>query len=172
MIGISHDVIGDRQAPFPVLPEAVRRSRVLVVDDNPANVLLLQRLLQAAGLEYVEGYTDPRTGLERCVEAVPDLLLLDLHMPPPNGFEVMEQLQATRSAHPVTILVLSADSTQMPAVFEGGADSFLGKPFRLPDVVERVQLMLKKPHSTPADEEPEARTHEESTPPESGTCTS
>jgi DNA-binding response OmpR family regulator len=39
--------------------------------------------------------------------------------------------------------VLSADSTQTPAVFEAGADSFLGKPFRLPDVVDRIQLMLK-----------------------------
>jgi DNA-binding response OmpR family regulator len=40
--------------------------------------------------------------------------------------------------------VLLADATQMPAVFDAGADSFLGKPFRLPDVVERVGLMLKK----------------------------
>ncbi len=146
MIGISHDVIGDRQAPFPVLPEAVRRSRVLVVDDNPANVLLLQRLLQAAGLEYVEGYTDPRTGLERCVEAVPDLLLLDLHMPPPNGFEVMEALHSRLPPEvflPVLVLTADAGGDIKRQALAAGAKDFLTKPLDNVEVVLRVRNLLE-----------------------------
>lgn len=71
-----------------------------------------------------------------------DLILLDLQMPAMNGIEVIAQLQQIRAAHPVSILVLSADGTQTAAALTGGADSFLGKPFRLPEVVERVEQML------------------------------
>ena len=72
-----------------------------------------------------------------------DLILLDLQMPHVDGFEVLGQLQKIREAHPVTILVISADSAQDAAALEAGADGFLGKPFHLPDVLERVQGMLK-----------------------------
>jgi len=59
-----------------------------------------------------------------------------------NGFQVMAQLQQVRASNPVAILVLSADATQTKTALEEGADSFMGKPFRLPDVLERVQSML------------------------------
>lgn len=117
--------------------------RILIVDDQQSNVRLLEHTLRRAGFEEVMSTTEPRDVSAMHKEHRYDLILLDLQMPELNGFEVMEQLQAVRAAQPVAILVLSADSTQTPAVMEAGADGFMGKPFRLPDVVERVQLMLK-----------------------------
>ena len=118
-------------------------AKILIVDDQKSNIRLLEQTLKRAGYADVISTTEPRTVAALHQEHHFDLMLLDLQMPELNGFEVMDQLQEARRANPVSILVLSADSTQMPAVFEAGADSFLGKPFRLPDVVERVQLMLK-----------------------------
>ena len=118
-------------------------AKILIVDDQKSNIRLLEQTLKRAGYSDVVSTTEPRTVAALHQEHHFDLMLLDLQMPELNGFEVMEQLQEARRANPVSILVLSADSTQMPAVFEAGADSFLGKPFRLPEVVERVQLMLK-----------------------------
>lgn len=117
--------------------------RILIVDDQRSNVRLLEQTLRRAGYAEVMSTVEPRDVAGLHEQNRYDLILLDLQMPEMNGFQVMEQLQQTRSTNPVSILVLSADSTQLPAVLEKGADSFIGKPFRLPDVVERVQLMLK-----------------------------
>lgn len=117
--------------------------KILIVDDQPSNVRLLEHTLRRAGFVEVMSTTEPRevSGLHR--EHCYDLILLDLQMPAMSGFEVMAGLHEIKSAHPVSILVLSADATQDKAALTEGADSFMGKPFRLPDVVERVQLMLK-----------------------------
>jgi CheY-like chemotaxis protein len=119
--------------------------RILIVDDQRSNVRLLEQTLRRAGYAEVMSTVEPREVAALHQQNHYDLILLDLQMPEMNGFQVMEQLQQTRSTNPVSILVLSADSTQLPAVLEKGGDSFIGKPFRLPDVVERVQLMLKAP---------------------------
>lgn len=121
----------------------VSAAKILIVDDQKSNIRLLEQTLKRAGFADVVSTTEPRAVAALHQEHHFDLMLLDLQMPELNGLEVMQQLQEARRSNPVSILVLSADSTQMPAVFEAGADSFLGKPFRLPDVVERVQLMLK-----------------------------
>lgn len=118
-------------------------ARILIVDDQRSNVRLLEQTLRRAGYDAVSSTTEPREVGALHVQNDYDLILLDLQMPQMTGFEVMHELQGTRAAHPVSILVLSADSTQTPAVMAAGADAFLGKPFRLPDVVERVQVMLQ-----------------------------
>ena len=147
MMGIFEDTsIAARQAPFPVLPEAVREARVLVIDDNPANVLLLQRLLRAAGLVNVDGYTDPRAALARCVDSVPDLLLLDLHMPPPDGFEVMEALNSRLPPDvflPVLVLTADAGDEIKRQALAAGAKDFLTKPLDNVEVVLRVRNLLE-----------------------------
>lgn len=118
--------------------------RILIVDDQLSNVRLLEQTLRRAGFTEVMSVTEPRDVAALHLENRYDLILLDLQMPEMNGFQVMAGLQELESAHPVSILVLSADGTQTAAALTEGADSFLGKPFRLPDVVERVQLLLKR----------------------------
>ena len=100
--------------------------------------------------EHVRGHAaevsstvEPRDVAAMHLEHRYDLILLDLQMPEMTGLQVMAQLQEGRASNPVSILVLSADATQNKTALAEGADSFMGKPFRLPDVVERVQSMLK-----------------------------
>ena len=124
-------------------PTEVPGPRILIVDDQPSNVRLLEHTLRRAGYAEVMSTTEPRDVSELHRQHRYDLILLDLQMPAMNGFEVMAGLQEIQSAHPVSILVLSADGTQNKTALTEGADSFLGKPFRLPEIVERVQLMLK-----------------------------
>ena len=66
-------------------------SRILVVDDQEANALLLQAVLARAGYTAVETMTDPMAVVARCTEAPPDLLLLDWHMPGCSGPEILER---------------------------------------------------------------------------------
>src|SRR3972149_4848133 len=68
-------------------------ARIVIVDDEPANVRLLERILQHAGYTDLTSTTDPREALALCKETEPDLILLDLHMPHVDGFAVMAELR-------------------------------------------------------------------------------
>ncbi len=89
-----------------------RPARILIVDDEEANVRLLERILGRAGYENLRGTTDAREVLPLLDEFEPDLILLDLLMPQVDGFAVMEQV---RSRFPegadLPILVLTGDIT-------------------------------------------------------------
>jgi CheY-like chemotaxis protein len=117
--------------------------KILIVDDQKSNVRLLEHTLRRAGYAEVSSTLEPRDVAALHREHHYDLILLDLQMPEMNGFQVMAQLQEVRAANPVSILVLSADATQTKTALEEGADGFMGKPFRLPEVVERIESLLK-----------------------------
>ena len=122
--------------------------KILIVDDQRSNVRLLEQTLSRAGYAEVMATTEPREVTALHLQHRYDLILLDLQMPQMNGLEVIRQLQEIKRTHHVAILVLSADATQMSTALQEGADGFLGKPFRLPDVVERVQHMLNTARPT------------------------
>jgi CheY-like chemotaxis protein len=85
-------------------------STVVVVDDTAANVTLLTRLLDLAGITRVHGFTDPREAVAFCAGSLPDLVLLDLHMPHLDGFAVMDSLQLMVPEDGfLPVLVLTAD---------------------------------------------------------------
>jgi CheY-like chemotaxis protein len=119
-------------------------ARILIVDDQVSNIRLLEHTLRRAGYTEVSSTTDPTTVTALHVEDRYDLILLDLQMPEMDGFEVLAQLKEVRPLHPVSILVISAGSRDMPQALRSGGDEFLEKPFRLPEVVERVARMLKE----------------------------
>jgi CheY-like chemotaxis protein len=118
-------------------------AKILIVDDQSSNVRLLEHTLRRAGYKDVMATTDPCTVTALHLQHRYDLILLDLQMPAMNGFAVLADLQKIRPLHPVAVLVISAGSDDMPEALKSGGDSFLAKPFRLPEVVERVQEMLK-----------------------------
>jgi CheY-like chemotaxis protein len=118
-------------------------ARILIVDDQLSNVRLLEHILGRAGYTEVMSTTDPCTVIALHLQHRYDLILLDLQMPAMDGFAVLGELQKIRPLHPVAVLVISAGSRDSPAALESGGDAFLAKPFRLPDVVERVAQMLK-----------------------------
>jgi len=128
-----------------IAPERLRRSRILVVDDQEANVLLLEKLLVAEGYTNVLVTTDPRAAEDLWRGFCPDLLLLDLHMPGLDGFELMARLQQQEGAGYLPILVLTADNTRPTRLkaLAAGARDFLTKPFDQVEVLTRIRNMLE-----------------------------
>ena len=124
---------------------ALKRARILIVDDEPANVLLLERLLERAGYENFVSVTDSAQVLPLCTQRPPDLVLLDLHMPTPDGFEVMRQLDPWISQGALAVIVLTADTTRevRQAALSGGAKDFLVKPLDAIEVLLRIKNQLE-----------------------------
>jgi CheY-like chemotaxis protein len=121
--------------------------RILIVDDQQTNINLLELTLRRAGFEGVASTTDPREASRLHLENRYDLILLDLQMPEMSGIEVLRGLKEIRRTDPVLILVISADPRQEATATAEGADGFVEKPFRLPDLVERVKLLLDERRS-------------------------
>ena len=121
------------------------RARILVVDDQPDNVLLLQRIL-ASRYPNVHGTTEPGTVLDTIKKFKPDLVLLDLHMPGVSGFEILQHLRASDTADElIPVVVLTADSTTEARnrALELGASDFLTKPLDRQEVLLRVRNTLQ-----------------------------
>jgi len=119
---------------------------ILIIDDERANVLVLERILRQAGITALRGTTDPHEGLALFAERPPDLLLLDLHMPALDGFAVLEQLAPALAEDPyLPVLVLSgaADARTRQRVLASGAKDFVSKPFDRIEVVLRIRNLLE-----------------------------
>src|SRR5207244_3133490 len=91
--------------------ETLYKAKILVVDDQEQTVQLLQRILNDGGYGNVTTTTESADVVGICARTPPDLILLDLDMPDPDGFEVMEMLKPWTEGRWFPILVLSADMT-------------------------------------------------------------
>ena len=121
-------------------------SRILIVDDQEANVRLLEFILDSAGFREYRHTTDSRQVLHLWASFQPDLILLDLQMPHLDGFKVMEQLATELPSHVyLPILVLTADiSTQAKQkALSSGASDFLSKPLDAIEVILRIKNLLR-----------------------------
>jgi putative two-component system response regulator len=122
-----------------------RFDRILIVDDELGNVLLLKQLLEDAGYRDLRYTTDPTEVETLFGEFRPDLVLLDLHMPVLDGFTVMRRLSGLVDVEDfLPVLVLTADVSQKSkrAALAGGANDFLTKPFDHAEVLARVANLL------------------------------
>jgi PAS domain S-box-containing protein len=127
------------------LPEAdILAARILIVDDQTANVRLLERLLGEAGYTDVSSTMDPQAvcGLHRRMDY--DLILLDLQLPGMDGFAVMAALQAGVTATSyLPVIVLTAQPGHKLRALQAGAKDFISKPFDLLEVKTRIHNMLE-----------------------------
>ena len=126
--------------------EIIRSSRILIVDDQPANVLLLERILQTGGYTNLSKTTDPRQVLEFFTVYKPDLILLDLMMPNVDGYSLLTQLRSRiPDNHYLPILVLTGDVTPKAKqqALTLGAKDFLTKPLDATEVLLRVYNLLE-----------------------------
>lgn len=127
-------------APLPDQGEA----RILIIDDNPQNVLLIQARLQRAGFGVISA-DDGLSGLEAARSEQPDLILLDIMMPGMDGYEVCRQLKAgpvTRSI-PVVILTSLTERADKARALAVEADDFLSKSVDQAELVSRVRSLLR-----------------------------
>ena len=120
--------------------------RILIVDDEPVNVRLLERLLQSAGYREIATTTDPRRVLEIYRDFKPDLVLLDLMMPHLDGVAVLGQLKAEIPAEaylPVIVLTADATAEAKRRALSAGARDFLTKPFEQFEMLLRIGNLLE-----------------------------
>jgi class 3 adenylate cyclase/CheY-like chemotaxis protein len=127
------------------LPAAIadHTSRILVVDDTPQNVRLLEAILIPRGFSVVTA-TSGQQALDRVAEQLPDIVLLDIMMPGMDGHEVCRRLRAdpTTALLPVVMVTASGDQNKVKAL-ESGADDFILKPVNQTELLARVRSLLR-----------------------------
>jgi adenylate cyclase len=122
---------------------------ILVVDDVPQNVRLLEAVLVSKGYDVVSA-TDGNSALELVASAKPDLVLLDVMMPPPDGYEVCRRLREVEATAVLPVIMVTASTTEKTKVIQAGADDLIAKPFDHDELLTRVRslLRIKRYHDT------------------------
>lgn len=129
-----------------VTQDDIKAARILIVDDEQSNVLLITKVLERAGYTNVRGITEPAGVLVTYGEFKPDLILLDLHMPDVDGFEVLRQLSADlRHGARTPVMVITGDEALelKRRALVAGAKDFLTKPFDNFEVLARIWNLLE-----------------------------
>ena len=122
------------------------RDRVLIADDNEANVELLEAYLSESELNVeIAVAVDGQDTLDKAAEFKPDLILLDVMMPKLSGFEVCQKLKGDPATRGIMILMVTAlnEHGDMERAVDAGTDDFLSKPVDKVSLVKRVENMLK-----------------------------
>ncbi len=125
----------------------LRPLRILVVDDDPAMVGAITALVGTEGHQVITAY-DGLTAIKRFREENPDLVLLDLAMPGPDGFSVAGQIRALGSAPIVVVSGESGEAAKVRAL-EIGADDYLTKPFGKAELLARIAAVMRRAERAP-----------------------
>lgn len=124
-----------------------KADRILVVDDSPDNVFLIQAILEEEGYK-ISAASDGPTALAKVEESAPDLVLLDVMMPGMDGFEVTKRLRNNTSLPFIPILLITAyDHLSVAKGLDIGADDFIRKPVEVDELLARVRSLLRLKHS-------------------------
>jgi len=116
---------------------------ILIVDDQQANVQLLEKMLRGAGYLRITSTQDPRAVCSLHRDHRYDLILLDLRMPVMDGFEVMESLKELETDSYLPVLAITAQPAHKLRALQSGAKDFISKPFDMAEVLMRVHNMLE-----------------------------
>jgi putative two-component system response regulator len=119
--------------------------KILIVEDEPVNVALLEDMLGGSGYAKIKSVMDSRLALETYKTFEPDLILLDLIMPHLDGFAVLESVRDSSNEIYLPIVVLTADVTDETKrrALHCGATDFLHKPFDQTEVLLRIRNLLE-----------------------------
>lgn len=126
--------------------QQILTKRILAIDDEEANVLLLKNVLEREGYTDIHCITDPEKALDAYITLSPDLVLLDLMMPKIDGFQLLEAFSRhDKSDEFRPVLVLTADTTLQTRrrALALGAKDFVSKPFDVIEVALRISNLLE-----------------------------
>src|ERR1043166_2907458 len=126
-----------------ISPPEILNGKILIVDDQEANVLLLERMLRGAGYSFITSTSDPRQVCPLHLQNHYDLILLDLQMPVMDGFQVMQSLTEIEKEGYLSDLVITAQPEHKLRALKAGAKDFVSKPFDLVEVQARVHNLLE-----------------------------
>lgn len=117
---------------------------LLLVDDTPTNVLLLETILKKEGYKLFTAYSG-KAALEQTSACNPDLILLDVMMPDMNGYEVLTQLKANNNTNHIPVIMLTAltDYDCIEKATKLGAADFVTKPFKRAELSEKIIKQLE-----------------------------
>src|SRR5665647_965496 len=121
----------------------ILNASILIVDDQDANVQLLEQLLSEAGYTRVASTMNPQEVCALHRKNRYDLILLDLQMPGMDGFQVMEGLKTNDADSYLPVIVLTAQPGHKLRALQAGAKDFISKPFELVEVKTRIRNMLE-----------------------------
>jgi DNA-binding response OmpR family regulator len=132
-------------------------TRILIIDDDPIIVRIIELALQSYGYQVVSA-NDGETGLAKARFTQPDLIILDIMMPKMDGYKVCQALKADPETAAISVLMLTAKggiATQIPGDgsyvnslrerlygFDVGANDFLTKPVKIKELKERIELLI------------------------------
>lgn len=122
----------------------IRKKKILVIDDLPENVFLLQDRLEHEGYEVITAY-DGNSGLQKVKEEMPDLILLDVMMPEVDGLEVCRKIVNDPEISRIPVIMVTAKSgvEDIKEGLEAGAFDYIKKPFNRVELLARVSSALK-----------------------------
>ncbi len=129
-----------------MLEDQIKSAAILIIDDQIANICLLQNMLNRVGFTNVQSITDSRLAFRKVNELQPDLVVLDLNMPHISGYEVLQQMAVTlpRDSY-LPVLVITGDGTTVAKrkALAAGATELIQKPFDATEVIMRIRNLLK-----------------------------
>lgn len=119
------------------------KKRVMVVDDDPDALAMMERILTDDGFELIKVSNATEVGL-KAAQLTPDLILLDFLMPEINGFEVCKALRENEltRATPIMAVTCLSKEQDIQRIFEVGADEYLPKPFKIDQLLEKVHELV------------------------------
>lgn len=119
--------------------------KILLVDDEPSLVKIVSRRLEAEGFEVCVAM-DGEEALRQAVEEEPELIILDVMLPKLTGYDVCKKLKADPKYKKIPIILFTAKVQARDEVlgFEAGADAYVRKPFRAPELIEKIWTLLKR----------------------------
>ena len=119
--------------------------RILYIEDNPDNRLLIRRVLQAEGYEVLEA-VDGQTGMQRAAEAQPDPILMDINLPEIDGYEVTARLKQLPGLSRIPIIAVTANVMKgdREKTLAAGCDGYIQKPIDIDLLPGQIERFLKK----------------------------
>lgn len=121
------------------------RKRILYIEDNPDNRLLIRRVLQAEGYEVIEA-ADGRSGMQQAAEVLPDLILMDINLPEIDGYELTARLKQVPSLNRTPIIAVTANVMKgdREKTLAAGCDGYIQKPIDIDLLPSQIERFLKK----------------------------
>ena len=115
-------------------------TRILIVEDNPMNLKLMETILSKNGYDLVSA-VDGEKGVQRAGEQKLDLVLMDLQMPGIDGFEAMAQIRKLDQCSALPIIAVTGNTTQVDKkkAIEAGFNDFLGKPYKIDELLRIIE---------------------------------
>ena len=120
------------------------KARVLYIEDNPDNMILVKRILEIEGYEVIGALTG-REGLTKAMQNKPDIVITDINLPDIDGYEITHNLKTDKTTAHIPVVAMTANVMQKDRenVFGAGCDGYITKPIDVDELPEQIESFLK-----------------------------